>query len=102
MAATRHCIMRPSAQVDKKLPNVLRVTVIRAKDCPPSTRSCSGRGRPRPTHFQGLLRVIKIKGSVKKKCLAPVWLERFELPCEDPDSVSVSRSWTTTIFGAAV
>ena len=41
------------------------------------------------------------KGSVKKKCLTPVWLERFELPCEDPDSVFSFEVMDHDNFGAA-
>ena len=41
------------------------------------------------------------KGSVKKKCLEPVWLERFELPCEDPDSVFSFEVMDHDNFGAA-
>ena len=41
------------------------------------------------------------KGSVKKKNLTPVWLERFELPCEDPDSVFSFEVMDHDNFGAA-
>ena len=41
------------------------------------------------------------KGTVKKKNLTPVWLERFELPCEDPDSVFSFEVMDHDNFGAA-
>jgi len=41
------------------------------------------------------------KGSVKKMNLTPVWLERFELPCEDPDSVFSFEVMDHDNFGAA-
>ena len=48
-----------------------------------------------------MLKGMIAKGSVKKKCLAPVWLERFELPCEDPDSVFSFEVMDHDNFGAA-
>ena len=83
-------------------PNVLRVTVIRAKDLPAVDKKLFGKGPASADPFPVMsVEGNQEKGSVKKKCLAPVWLERFELPCEDPDSVFSFEVMDHDNFGAA-
>ena len=92
---------RVSTQVDKP-PNVLRITVIRAKDLPAVDKKLFGKGPASADPFPVMsVEGNQEKGSVKKKCLAPVWLERFELPCEDPDSVFSFEVMDHDNFGAA-
>ena len=43
----------------------------------------------------------KAKGTVKKKCLAPIWLEVFDLPAEDPDSVFTFQIDDHDLVGAS-
>ena len=81
---------------------MLRVTVIRAKDLPAVDKKLFGKGPASADPFpQMSVEGNDCKGSVKKKCLAPVWLERFELPCEDPDSVFSFEVMDHDNFGAA-
>ncbi len=88
-------------KVDKP-PNVLRVTIIRAKDLPAVDKKLFGKGPASADPFPCMsVEGNDCKGSVKKKCLAPVWLERFELPCEDPDSVFSFEVMDHDNFGAA-
>ena len=88
-------------KVDKP-PNVLRVTVIRAKDLPAVDKKMFSKGPASADPFpQMSVEGKSEKGSVKKKCLEPVWLERFELPCEDPDSVFSFEVMDHDNFGAA-
>ena len=90
-----------STQVDKP-PNVLRVTVIRARDLLAVDKKLFGKGPASADPFPCMsVEGNDCKGSVKKKCLTPVWLERFELPCEDPDSVFSFEVMDHDNFGAA-
>ena len=88
-------------KVDKP-PNVLRVTVIRAKELLAVDKKMFSKGPASADPFpQMSVEGKSEKGSVKKKCLEPVWLERFELPCEDPDSVFSFEVMDHDNFGAA-
>ena len=81
---------------------MLRVTVIRAKDLPAVDKKLFGKGPASADPFPCMsVEGNTEKGSVKKKCLEPVWLERFELPCEDPDSVFSFEVMDHDNFGAA-
>ena len=88
-------------KVDKP-PNVLRVTVIRAKELPAVDKKMFSKGPASADPFPCMsVEGNQEKGSVKKKNLTPVWLERFELPCEDPDSVFSFEVMDHDNFGAA-
>ena len=88
-------------KVDKP-PNVLRVTVIRAKDLLAVDKKMFSKGPASADPFPTMsVEGNQEKGSVKKKNLTPVWLERFELPCEDPDSVFSFEVMDHDNFGAA-
>ena len=43
----------------------------------------------------------KAKGAVKKATLEPVWLDRFELPAEDPDSTATVQLDDHDLVGAS-
>ena len=76
--------------------------MIRAKDLPAVDKKLFGKGPASADPFPVMtVEGNDCKGSVKKKCLAPVWLERFELPCEDPDSVFSFEVMDHDNFGAA-
>ena len=81
-------------------PNTLRITVIRAKDLQVMDGGMFSKGGsdPFPTcAIEGK----KAKGTVKKKCLAPIWLEVFDLPAEDPDSVFTFQIDDHDLVGAS-
>ncbi|KAK7250084.1 Protein kinase C conserved region 2 (CalB) [Aureococcus anophagefferens] len=81
-------------------PNTLRITVIRAKDLQVMDGGMFSKGGsdPFPTcAVEGK----KAKGTVKKKCLAPIWLEVFDLPAEDPDSVFTFQIDDHDLVGAS-
>ena len=81
---------------------MLRVTVIRAKDLLAVDKKLFGKGPASADPFpQMSVEGNDCKGSVKKKNLTPVWLERFELPCEDPDSIFSFEMMDHDNFGAA-
>jgi len=75
-----------------KRPNEVRIVLVRARRLPPMDKSMLGRGAGTSDPLV-VLQIGKAeqKSTTKQKSLNPVWLERFNFPCETPAAKLVLR-----------